>query len=419
MITPSFALTATERVLPRLALDFTTASLDPRITFTRTGNTATVINSSGLIEMINADLPRFDYTLNVGGACKGLLIEEARTNNVINSALSGGTSGTPGTAPTNWTQSVVGASTATYALDNEINFTGYTYKVDAAASQRLYLNQIVSVSANTSYFVSVTIDIASGSEPINSYFILVSTPAGATTAYFLNGASVASSIVPSVGRHTIGILLTVAATSGVASVRMGAGTFGGVASTTNVTFRRPQFEAGAFATSYIPTAGSGVARNADIPNMTGTNFSDWYNATEGTFAFTGTPSEAPATDAAARFAFVALDTIALNSYLRVDRITGAGRALVRAGGSTNVSFPNASWPLNANARMVLAYKDASNRYAYDGSASIALSGDAPTGLVQLSIGQIGNGTSNWCGHIRTLRYWPQRLTNSEVQAFSK
>ena len=36
MITPSFGLTATERVLPKLALDFTTASLDPRVTFTRT-----------------------------------------------------------------------------------------------------------------------------------------------------------------------------------------------------------------------------------------------------------------------------------------------------------------------------------------------------------------------------------------------
>lgn len=49
MITPSFGLAATERVLPRLALDFTTASLDPRITFTRSGATATVINSSGVI----------------------------------------------------------------------------------------------------------------------------------------------------------------------------------------------------------------------------------------------------------------------------------------------------------------------------------------------------------------------------------
>jgi hypothetical protein len=60
MITPSFALTATERVLPRLALDFTTASLDSRVTFTRAGDTATVTNSSGYVTAINANLPRFD-----------------------------------------------------------------------------------------------------------------------------------------------------------------------------------------------------------------------------------------------------------------------------------------------------------------------------------------------------------------------
>ena len=79
MITPSFGLTATERVLPSMALDFTTASLDSRVTFTRSGNTATVVNSSGLIATINANLPRFDFD-PVTLACKGLLIEEARTN---------------------------------------------------------------------------------------------------------------------------------------------------------------------------------------------------------------------------------------------------------------------------------------------------------------------------------------------------
>jgi hypothetical protein len=71
VITPSFGITATERVLPKLALDFTTASLDPRVTFTRTGNTATVTNSSGNVVGINADLPRFDYN-PVTLACKGL-----------------------------------------------------------------------------------------------------------------------------------------------------------------------------------------------------------------------------------------------------------------------------------------------------------------------------------------------------------
>lgn len=88
MITSSYGLTATERVLPRMALDFTTAILDPRVTLTRTGNTATVTNSSGVIVGINADLPRFDYDPTTL-VCKGLLIEESRTNLLLNSLING------------------------------------------------------------------------------------------------------------------------------------------------------------------------------------------------------------------------------------------------------------------------------------------------------------------------------------------
>ena len=79
MITPAYSPTATERVLPRMALDFTTGVLDPRVTVTRALNTATRVNSSGLVEIVNANLPRFDYD-PVTLAPKGLLIEEARTN---------------------------------------------------------------------------------------------------------------------------------------------------------------------------------------------------------------------------------------------------------------------------------------------------------------------------------------------------
>jgi hypothetical protein len=41
MLTPAYALTATERVLPRMALDFTTGVLDPRVTVARLLDTAT------------------------------------------------------------------------------------------------------------------------------------------------------------------------------------------------------------------------------------------------------------------------------------------------------------------------------------------------------------------------------------------
>jgi len=58
MITPGYSPTATERVLPRMALDFTTAFLDARVTVTRALNTATRINASGQFEIVNANLPR-------------------------------------------------------------------------------------------------------------------------------------------------------------------------------------------------------------------------------------------------------------------------------------------------------------------------------------------------------------------------
>lgn len=93
MLSPSYSITATERVLPRLALDFTTALLDARITFTRSGNTATVTNASGVIVAANEDVPRFDYNPSTL-VCNGLLIEESRTNELLSSLIGGTSLGT-------------------------------------------------------------------------------------------------------------------------------------------------------------------------------------------------------------------------------------------------------------------------------------------------------------------------------------
>jgi len=66
-------------ITPALTLNFTGAVLDSRITFSRVGATATLVNSTGLVESVAADTPRFDYD-QITLACKGLLIEEQRTN---------------------------------------------------------------------------------------------------------------------------------------------------------------------------------------------------------------------------------------------------------------------------------------------------------------------------------------------------
>ena len=148
MITPSFGLTATERVLPKLALDFTTANLDSRITFTRTTDAthpATYVDGSGYVTSATNNQPRFDYTLATGGACKGLLIEESRTNLVpysedftkstwtkgVNITLTGGQANDPANG-SNATrlQMPTGSGTYIYRLDTLIA-ASYTVTVFA------------------------------------------------------------------------------------------------------------------------------------------------------------------------------------------------------------------------------------------------------------------------------------------------
>jgi hypothetical protein len=50
-----------------------------------------------------------------------------------------------------------------------------------------------------------------------------------------------------------------------------------------------QLEAGAFATSYIPTIASTVTRSADVATITGSLFSQWYRQEEGSFFAEATP----------------------------------------------------------------------------------------------------------------------------------
>jgi hypothetical protein len=66
-------------VRPTLNLDFANSKIvDPRITFTR-ASTATRTNEKGLLETVASGAPRIDYD-PVTLACKGLLVEEERTN---------------------------------------------------------------------------------------------------------------------------------------------------------------------------------------------------------------------------------------------------------------------------------------------------------------------------------------------------
>ncbi len=328
MLTPAYSLTATERVLPGLALDFTTASLDPRITFTRTtgaSNPATYINSSGVITAATNNQPRFDYD-PVTLVCKGLLIEESRTNALLNSDMLS-------------TQSVTVTAAA-----RTLSFYG--------------TGQIVLSGAHSA---TVT---GTGAYPTRTTF----------------------TFTPSAGTLTLTVTGTV---------------------------QYAQLEAGAFATSYIPTTTTALTRNADVATMTGTNFSSWFNASEGSLM--------SLVNSAASLTIptiVSLDGGNLNFIIH-RFANGVGKSVVRSSGTVVVDMGTQSYAGTGPYQMCSSYKANDFSFATNGGNFVTDTAGTLPSPSELKIGTYGSSNTYPNGHIAKIMYWPMKLTNAEIVAFSK
>jgi hypothetical protein len=409
MITPAFSLTATERVLPRMALDFTTASLDSRVTFTRTGNTATVTNSSGYVVPINADLPRFDFN-PVTLTCKGLLIEEARTNLISYSEELNNVLWNPNNSPT--------------IVANDGTSPGNTVTADSflASTALSGVYRTFTVTSGAAHTFSIYLKYVSGgtgarvgcdANPSNGY-IDVNTQTGAITAV---GGSVTSSSTQNVGNGWFRVTGTYTTTS-VASILI----LYGMAATNKFLAWGFQLEAGSFPTSYIPTVASQVTRTADVATMTGTNFSSWYNQTEGSFLVT----TIVAADIANSVIQVSNSSTGYSNLIGIARqASGLNRfqSDFQSGGTRQALLSQASnsFPVNTLSKYCFTYKQ--DRFAGSTNASAIVSdtsGLVPVSLNRLGLGRDVVGSASYLnGYLQKVFYWPQSLINAELQAFSK
>jgi hypothetical protein len=178
-----------------------------------------------------------------------------------------------------------------------------------------------------------------------------------------------------------------------------------------------QIEAGAFATSYIPTVASQVTRSADAASMTGTNFSSWYRADEGTvyseasfitanssfnrllwtLGFTGTSTDA---------------TFLTAPYTGTSRY----RLLGFIGSTLNIDiFPATAYSNNTINKSGFAYKV--NDFALSINASSPTtdtSGSMSVLIDRLFIGSSTTSNSHLNGTIKKLAYYPKRLQNEEL-----
>lgn len=413
MITPGYSPTATERVLPRLALDFTTASLDARVTVARSLNTATRVNSSGLIEAVNANLPRFDFD-PITKVCKGLLIEESRTQTARGTDIMSQWSKSAATGVANVIVSPSGAQDADLIYPS------------SSGNDRQVYTQSTTVPTSGSVAISVFAADAGLNWLIIYGFDSVTPLAWFDVANGVKGTVVAgwtSEIEPyENGFYRCSVVGTAVAggyiTFGIANADNSRAV---TASGTNgLYFWGAQVEAGAFKTSYIAntdfTNGSSVTRNADAVSMTGTNFSDWYNATEGALLVQAT-AEIPATDANVRFAAAIYDTAAYANAFRLERLSGNCRAIKTVSGSSLVA--SYSWPIDVTGKAIMSYKDSSSASSFRAANPGLYAGGVPSGMAYLGIGGSHVGSNVWCGHVQRIQYWPQRLINAETQAFTK
>ena len=179
-----------------------------------------------------------------------------------------------------------------------------------------------------------------------------------------------------------------------------------------------QKEAGTFPTSYIPTSGSAVTRAADVVEITGTNFSSFYNQSEGTM-------------------FAEFNVIGFGYFPRVYEYqdgTSTGenhhlysstnqtpvlKARTKNGGNTQVDFASVSVSTDTPLKTAYGYKVNDFGFTLNGATpSLDTTGSIPTGIDRLTIGNREDSVNPLTGHIKRLSYFPTRLADATLQSIT-
>jgi hypothetical protein len=171
-----------------------------------------------------------------------------------------------------------------------------------------------------------------------------------------------------------------------------------------------QLEVGSFPTSYIPTEGSTVTRAADVASISGSNFSGWYNQSEGTVFAEGRTINTVA------HGIVSFDDGSLERWRMGGSGTGSvGLVVVDNGNiSANIGPGANSWPNDVFVKGAAAIKLNDFGVTSKGlSPAVDASGTVPT-VNKMLIGPT-EGIANWFdGHLKRITYWPQRLPDSTL-----
>ena len=410
---------------PVLDLDFgrmksLTAVVGPTPSYTR-ASTGTYFNSSGVLTTAAINGPRFDHVYNGSSwVSKGLLIEEARTNLLQYShrLLTGPWSVIAMTITESSGIAPDGANAASKVVPTTANQTHYVHQ-NITAAAAVYSQSFFAKSSGYD-FVQICDGFPGGYYAnFNLAIGTVATNSGYTTATIdiLGNGWYRCSVKSTLSNNTAEACRLIPMPSNIASrVPSFAGD-----GTSGILVWNAQVELGSFPTSAIPTTTAAVTRSADVCQITGGDFSGFYNQSEGSFAVEYdrlANHNAGNTDR-----WTLTFTNGSTSYIDNFAATPGGgvfndySSIYRTGSQQAAAFVT-SLAGGVVAKSAVGWKINDFSASFNGGAvQTDNSVDVPVGINRLDIGMT---VSNYflCGHIARLRYYNTRLPNAILRFFS-
>jgi hypothetical protein len=390
---------------PSLNLNFARSqTLDPRITFTRT-TSGTRVGPDGYIEVIPADQPRFDFD-PVTGECLGLLVEEQRTNLITIT-----TNNENGLPITDFNYPMSGFDENNTELDIAPDGNLVLCKYDLAGTNGPFLSitSTASITAGVTYTMSMWVK---GGSSYSASFAWVNQ----TTNEVPNTTI---SITPEWRRYTFSFTPQFNSTSSRLQIF-----FSTQGNDKIISVWGAQLEQGSFATSYIPRPSGQATRTADNASITGSNFTEWYNPSEGTLISQSTmPLDRIIPGSFRSFAQIvkssSYNSDSIFQYINSGNSYPASEARVSNSNVFGITSGNTYF---LGCKIATAYAAANYAISSAGVAPVTNSyNGVPNDLDKLCIGNVNDNNSLGCvnGTISQLTYYPTRLPNAQLQTLTK
>ena len=384
------------------------------VTFTR-ASTGTYVGSDGVLQTATTNEPRFDHNPATGESL-GLLVEEARTNNLLQSEDFSST----------WTLSNIAVTTnSVVAPDGTTTADTIAPPADGLTTTR-FLRQNPILTTQQAYTLSVFAKVGTATTNGINLYVSDSTATNSFRANFnlftlaasagsTGWATPTATIVPYPNGWYRCILTGVTSTVHVSlRAQIYLNVFGNTPDTHgSIHVWGAQLEAGAFPTSYIPTTTATVTRAADVASITGSNFSSWYRQ-----------------DAVSVFSqFIKLNTatgapLSINDGTSNNRISSLVTASAftaarnTAGAGTLFTPTTANAPVSGLNKMVQASTNLDHAIVGNGGTVATAATYGMPVVDRLDIGSQLSG-SYLNGSLARLTFWPTRLSNEVGQRITQ